>query len=366
MGSWANSLHVRHTDPQAVVRAIRALSLAQGFEVDVGQYKPVKAAAESATPFAQDDTVDDLAGKPLEDWTEEDFRRDDEEFEKALENYDEHATEPIPPVEEGPQHRRLVVYQPVEGWVGVLEKEGLGSDLGQHLSVVLKADALSLYVNDSDSWGYEILRSGTSRNRFDSMGDPDGEVDTEAMSPELEAAIARGDDDEIERLMNKEFFFKNSPQGPIVFPDGRMAMPPEMAILKGRMREGKATLGERLRYFWLWIKFQARRFWGWLVPSSLQFGFDVPPTKPLDRETLQKHLDALKEIFPAADEKALAALLPQSRFPSEDLLREFLEIVGLPSLYAFLSYEYRSDFGKKELARQGIVEVAKFRFVKPG
>ena len=70
------------------------------------------------------------------------------------------------------------------------------------------------------------------------------------------------------------------------------------------------------------------------------------------------------EFFPGADQAALQRLLPQSRFPAEDLLKEFLEIIGLPPLYAYLSYDYRSDFGRKELAREGIVKVEEVRFVR--
>lgn len=345
MGSWANSVHVRHDDSRAVAEAVKALILATGWKIGVAQ--PV-AATQPVSPangphfFSEREDID---------WDD-----DDAAFEANLEDYDEDDAGPLIPVDDEPRERSIVIYKPVNGWVTILDSAGLESDLAQELSKRLRTDAMMVYVNDSDSWGFELRRNGQSIDRFDSSGD----LDEEGLSPEWQRAMENEDEEELERLL-----YKNAPQGPIVFHDGRMAPPPEMGRLKARMAEGRATLGDRLRYFWLWIKFQCRRFWGWLFPSSLQFGFDVPQGKPLDAETLQEHLRTLGDVFPNGDARALKVVLPQSRFPAEGLLKDFLEAVKLPGIYAHLSYDYRDDFGADELESEGVIEAAELRFVPP-
>ena len=80
----------------------------------------------------------------------------------------------------------------------------------------------------------------------------------------------------------------------------------------------------------------------------------------MDKLTLAAHVRALRDFFPRAEADGLRRLLPQSRFPSEELLREFLMQIGLPPLYAYLSYDYREDFGADELAENGIVPFLEF------
>ena len=58
--------------------------------------------------------------------------------------------------------------------------------------------------------------------------------------------------------------------------------------------------------------------------------------------------------------------MPKCRFPSEDLLRKFLAIVGLPWFYAYLSYDYLSEHSERELAKHDIVQVIELRFDPPG
>src|SRR5262249_35786827 len=162
------------------------------------------------------------------------------------------------------------IYRPRNGWIGILDSVPF-AELGKDLSARLQTDALDVYVNDSDTWGYVLHRKGKKHDGFDSSGDADGEED-EKGNAALMAAINRGAEREVERIM-----LATAPQGPIVFHAGRMAPPPKLAILRSRMAEGKATLGDRVRYAWLLIKFQFRKLFSFVFPPA--FGF-VPHVKP--------------------------------------------------------------------------------------
>ncbi len=86
----------------------------------------------------------------------------------------------------------------------------------------------------------------------------------------------------------------------------------------------------------------------------------------MDDDTLARHIERIKAFFPNADETKLRELLPQCRFPSEDLLRKFLAIVGLPWFYAYLSYDYLAEHSEHELAGHDIVQATELRFDPPG
>jgi hypothetical protein len=96
----------------------------------------------------------------------------------------------------------------------------------------------------------------------------------------------------------------------------------------------------------------------------MDFGFDIPHTA-MDDEELDKHIERTKAFFPNAGDKDLRKLLPKCRFPSEDLLRKYLAIVGLPWFYAYLSYSYLSEHSAQELASHGIVPATELRFDRP-
>ena len=144
-----------------------------------------------------------------------------------------------------------------------------------------------------------------------------------------------------------------------------------MALLRERIVSGQASLWERLRYRAGWVRYAVRTVWR-LVRilrgrggEAHGFGFDIPRATALDAEMLEEKLRLLAELFPGVDRKALRDLLQKSRFPAENLLREFLKLVKLPSLYACLNYDYLQDFGPDELREDGIVQIAELRFA-PG
>ncbi len=320
MGSWANSLHVKHTDATVVANAIRGILQAEGQRLDPRPHRPAAAGILSAL----------LAGHGLPE-EEEDFG--------------------------DPDARGVCVYQPVAGWVGVLDS-GDVHRLSVALSERLQTETLVVMVNDSDSWFYELRRNGRALDAFDSHGATE---DDGALTPEMQAALASGDDDEFTRLMMARIR-ANAPKGPIVLHDGSTMLPPDIALLRAEIDAGRASFWDRLRYRWLWVRLLFRLATGWLRPGGLRFGFDIERATPLDEETLRGHITHLRTLFPKASEKALRKLLKQNRFPAEELLAEFLTVLGLPAFYAYLNHDYLEDYTDAQLTAKGIRLAAEMRF----
>jgi hypothetical protein len=138
-----------------------------------------------------------------------------------------------------------------------------------------------------------------------------------------------------------------------------------MSFLRQRMAEGRATFRDRLRYCWLWVRFRFHLLAAFLGWRPMEFGFDSPRVTPLDAEALTLHVARIRELFPDADSGALRRLLPLNRFPAEELLGDFLDLLGLPRLYAYLSYRYLEDHSDEELAEEGVVRAAELHFLPP-
>jgi hypothetical protein len=139
-------------------------------------------------------------------------------------------------------------------------------------------------------------------------------------------------------------------------------LPPELAALRAQIKSGKSTWWQRMRCRWLWLKFLVKLATGRYRPHGMGMGFDIPRKTPLDAASLDDHLARIKQFFPRMVEAELRRLLPVSRFPAEDLLADFLRFVGLPKLYAYLSYDYLEDFGTRELRADGIRLAHELRF----
>jgi hypothetical protein len=323
MGSWANSLHVKHADPAAVVEAVGNVLRARGYGVDTRARRPAAAGILTAL----------LAGQGLPE--------------------DEGPTDAFPG-EIGP--RGICVYKPAAGWVGILDSGDI-NELAVALSERLETDTIQVMVNDSDSWFYELRRHGQLVDSFSSAG----EEDDGGLSPAMRAALDSGDENEFTRLA-MERVRANAPQGPIVLPDGGSMLPPEMALLRARILQGQASFWERWRYRLLWVRLLFRLVTGRWRPEGLQMGFDVPRQTPLDEATLERHLRHLVSFFPDADGTVLRRVLSQSRFPAEELLAEFLATLGLPRFYAYLNYSYLEDFTDGQLAHEGIRLARELRF----
>lgn len=396
MGSWANTLFVKSEDVAAVATQIESLILARGFKLAAAPAKsqigPDWTARDDET-FAQylsqhgDDTADASKSRPRRgglagllggrdrsfgangdtdettfgaaDFDEDEF---DDEFDEDLDldNDDgddgEFAFGKFDDEDEG---RAVVIFEPRAGWVGVMDSSLEGNiELASELSARLKTDTILVMVNDSDSWNYWMHRKGAEFDEFDSAN---GDMDDDGAEPTGEwlAAIENEDEDKLHELL-----MAGAPQN-IKFPSPDIGIPFQVAMLGAKIASGQATFWERLKYRWLTLKFLFKLVTGGFSEEKMDFGYDIPHTE-MDDEDLNKHIQRIKEFFPDASEEELRKLLPKCRFPSEDLLRKYLAIVGLPWFYAYLSYAYLSEHSEQELASHGIVQATELRFDPPG
>lgn len=342
MGSWANSLHVKHQDAEIVKNAIRLLLLGQSYReqsVATPRLLSVAHVAEQDLPM---EPAAPMYAADLSDWEED----DDDDLE------DEDASVFVP-TELAPEQRGICVFRARHGWVGVLDSGNI-FELAELLSAQLRTDALTVMVDDSDAWTYQLHRSGLPFDSFNSSGATD---EDDALSPEMMAAMANEDEAAILREM-----LKRAPQGPIHMPDGSALLPPELALLGERIKSGNASFWQRCRYWWLLGKFLFRLVTGRWQAHPIDMGFDIPRTTPLDAAALARLVERVQAVFPHTGQKALRELLPLNRFPSEELLRNFLAIVDLPSFYAYLNYDYLEEHTLEELSDEGIVWAGEMRF----
>jgi hypothetical protein len=343
MGSWANSFHVRSDDPASVLDAIRTLLLESGYRLP--DETPAPRTGQSRRRRGRPRTL----GSPFSNRPDE----DDDDFDHGDDDFGE----------DGDGQRRLCVHRPVNGWVGVLDSEPF-SDLTHQLSSRLRTDTLAVMVNDSDSWLYGMFRKGQPFDEFDSSGEEGGDGEDGDIPPELQRALERGDQRAVDEIIERELLAR-APSSPIYYPFGGIAPPVEMAFLRQRIREGRATFGDRLRYLWMWLRYRFQVLLSFFGRRPMEFGYDSPRATPLDDDTLNRHVAQIRDFFPDADAGELRRLLPLNRFPSEELLADFLEVVGLPRFYAYLSYRYLEEHSEEELAAEGIVRVGERRFLSP-
>jgi hypothetical protein len=415
MGSWANSLHVKADDPKKVVAEIQNLLLARGYKLAAAPAK--SRVGEGWTPRYVEEITAQYEGDPKDtgpkqsgpnqsggtatadgfasngdksntgrfgakgfgkpgggkqrfdgDFGESDFDDEfDEDFDNQDDDFDLGGYDDDDDIDEGDfggfggdedEGRAVCIFQPNNGWVGVLDSSLEGNiELASQLSARLHTDTMLVMVNDSDSWYYWFHRNGQSFDEFDSAGgalDDDGEISGEWLE-----AMENEDEEKLHELL-----MSKAPQN-IKFPDPSIGLPFQLAVLGAKIQAGQATFWERLKYRWLTIKFLWKLLTGKFSEAAMGYGYDVPHNPP-DEDALRRHIERIQAFFPKAGEAELRELLPQCRFPSEDLLRKFLTIVELPWLYAYLSYTYLEEHSERELASHGIVHVTELRFDPPG
>jgi hypothetical protein len=305
--------------------------------------------AANQTPFGtgdfDEDDFDDAFDEDL------DVDDDDSDFDDGEFGYGEFGDE-----DEG---RAVVIFEPSAGWVGVMDSSLEGNvELASELSARLATDTMLVMVNDSDSWYYWMHRNGVPFDEFDSAN---GDFDDDGGEPTGEwlEAMENEDEDKLHELL-----MSKAPQN-IKFPSPDIGIPFQVAMLGAKIASGQATFWERIKYRWLTLKFLFKLVTGRFSEEKMDFGYDIPHTE-MDDDDLDKHLERTKAFFPGASEEELRQLLPKCRFPSEDLLRKYLAIVGLPWFYAYLSYSYLSEHSEQELKSHGIVPVTELRFDPPG
>lgn len=303
MGSFANSVHIKSGRAADVIEAIRTLLLAEGYE-----------RTEEEVP------EEVLWGMPS----------------------------PL---------RAIQVSEAREGWVTVLDSDLMNSlELAGSLSAALRTHALQILVNDSDSWHYQLYHNGEHVDEFDSSGgegftDEDGD----GMAGLFGALGMRADGDEFQNIMARARQMAEQVQ---------QAMPPEIRAIQERMEQQRAT-PEEIHQYTQWMNAEVPRLMGNLKDVMGDFSSRLAP--PLDRPAasegeneespahLQRHLVHLQPLLKgsAGEEQVLKVMARRAVF-AEEMLGDFLPLIGINPYYANLSYRYLTECTPKDLERESI------------
>ncbi len=306
MGSFATSLHVKANDAAAVADALRHLLIAEGYEAT--EEEP-----ERGFPMA--------APSPL---------------------------------------RAVHVSAAHEGWVSLLDSEGLGGQtLPAALSGRLQTHAIWFFVNDSDSWHYQLFNAGKQIYEFDSVPDDedfDEDDDGSTGLANLGATINAADAQRIiqERAMQLQQQLLQS-------------MPPHLRDIQQKWRTTGRFDPQEMQEYNAWMQSQmptlmaqARELMG-----ARSKGSPSPDVSSADRARLQAHLEHLRPLLKSdvKDSRVFEILSEHATF-AEETLGKFLPLLGIPSHYAHLSYPYLTEYTREDLARKSIRLAEHLKFKK--
>jgi hypothetical protein len=240
--------------------------------------------------------------------------------------------------------RALHVSKAHKGWVGLLDSDLVDSvSLASDLSCRLETYAIQFMVNDSDSWHYVLFHHGSQVDAFSSSGELEGECEIDKMSPEIAQLLSGGGLEQRMREVQQQM---------------ERDKPSEIRDIQQRIQQGTATQ-EEMQQLGQWIQAESQRFVDQVMPGMRQVL--VRPSVP--EAELSGHLEKLRPILPrdAADSLVLAVLGKQA-VCAEEVLGEFMKLVGVQSFFANLSYRYLEECTETDLLGADIDIVAHLKF----
>jgi hypothetical protein len=261
--------------------------------------------------------------------------------------------------------RGLHVSVAVRDWVSILDSDlmnvqGLASSLAERLA----AHTLFCLVNDSDSWSYVLVAPGGAVSQFDSEDEADGEDDlSESEMAELGDKLAA-----LQGMMTDGSLQQRMQE---LSRQMLAEAPPEIRELEARMRGGKVTAAEMQQYQ-KWAMEQMPKYMAQLDPvlGGLMSGRAAGPKKKPQRKRSKaqkaaekSRLDQLRPLLAAGttDEQVQGVFDKQAVF-AEEVLAEFLPLLGISGFYANLSYQYLREAGSEALAAHDIRFVHDLRY----
>ena len=313
MGSFANSLHVKSGDPNRVASKLTDILASSG-------WRPTAATPDKRTDWPGPSTL-----------------------------------------------RGMHISAPHEGWVTVLD-----SDLGGAYSLVgelaqsLESHAICFLVNDSDSWSYRLSDPKGRISEFDSDEEADGDgdegdlVEAGAMIGQLQSLMRDGS--VLQRFQEMQARMSE-------------AAPPEIKAAEARIKSGQGTAAD-MRQYQTWATGEMPKY---MAEMRQMLAGALNPLKALsaaastrkkqrkstkaERAAARERLDRLRPILAdgVTDEAVLEAFDKRATF-AENVLAEFLPLVGIADYYANLGYQYLDEIRPAELAAHNIRFVQHLRF----
>lgn len=244
--------------------------------------------------------------------------------------------------------RSLHVSQPVNGWVNLLDSDLIGSaNLSAALSLQLQSPVIQFFVNDSDSWAYVLYERGDESDGFDSSG---GLTGADLWDESLPATIPFAPEGNPEGNMEQKALE--------ALQQIEAAMPAEIRDIQQRINLGQATQEEFLQLS-QWIQEHSQQFMN-QFRSDIVHSMEQPERV---QEDLSPHIEPLRSLLVAGvtDERVLKLLEEQAIF-AEETLAAFLPLIGVPAIFANLSYRYLEEITTDELAAEGVRMQSQLKF----
>lgn len=306
MGSFANSVHVRCANDRTVLAAVVDIMLSAGYRV---------------------------TGEPSVD--------------ADLSSYD-------------PRLRAIRISAERNGWCGLLDSDFAAAiPLACELSRRLDTNALHVMVMGSSSWQYQLFGGGLQLDDFCSAGESGSESENITGLANCTDILAEGVLQTLQqsyesRLRDLERKFEES-------------MPSDILAVHRKVQDGTANQEEMKRYD-KWGAAHSRQIMKG-IDEALVGALPMPGAQhTIPKEDLQIHIERLRQILlsSVSAERIFRILGKQSAY-AENVLADFLELIGVQPLFASLSYQYVEDFCETDLVDQEIrlVEHLKFRKESP-
>jgi hypothetical protein len=309
MGSFATSIHVQANDAAAVADALRRVLFAEGYE---------------ATDEEPPDGSRTWLPSPI---------------------------------------RAIHVSAAHEGWISLLDNEGMGSQtLAAALSGQLQTHVIHFFVNDSDSWHYQLHHAGKTIDEFNSRTDDDEfEEDDEdsAGIADMGAKINVADAQRIiqERALQWQQQLQQN-------------MPPHLREMQQRWRTTGRIDPEEMQELNAWMRSQMpnmreqlRELMG--LAGGMSGGPRLQAAPPVDSGRHETHLEHLKPLLKGdVKDSHVAEILSEQATFAEETLGRFLPLIGMPAFYAYLSYQYLPEFTCDDLAQKSIRFTEHLKFKK--
>jgi hypothetical protein len=201
-------------------------------------------------------------------------------------------------------------------------------------------------VNDSDSWHYVLFGFGSQIDAFDSSGGFANEYEMDEISPELAQTLLGGELEDRMHEMQQQI---------------EDEMPDDIRDIQQRIHEGTATQ-EEMQQFGQWLQTQSQRFMGELneLMPGMAPSFGRPSVPQVD---LTPHVKKLRPVLPRVTKNSLVLqILGKQAVFAEEILREFMELIGVQSTFADLSYRYHEEFTEADLLGANINMLAHLKF----
>lgn len=242
-----------------------------------------------------------------------------------------------------------------QDWVGVLDSDGpTSSSLAGDLSKRLNTYSIHFFVNDSDSWRYQLFHQGAACDSFISVEDVGELTGVDALSPQgdpasLGGAPPRSDEEIVEQLQKIQRTIQEDD------------VPDAIKEVERRMKEGTAT-NDDYQQFVKYGQYQASRLASEICQSIPEFAPWIMGSGAPKRD-VKKHVRMLRPILAeGATTRRLSAVLRKQADFAEEMLGQFMDLVGIQELFSLLNYRYLAEHGRVSLLKAEIKVCKHVRF----